>query len=167
MELAWAVASCLASCSGRWSALLVMQRNEIGFTVASRSAYHHPTVPPACKHAPYALCCDIHSPYRERKCVENYTKQHNKFIFKLQSAFWYFQTITVSECCLIKLLLYILFQKYIYILALEMVSPGNQHSALSTMPVLSAHFCSLLVVVMVLDLWLRRSRFDSQPRAFR
>ena len=26
--------------------------------------------------------------------------------FKLQSAFWLFQTITVSECCLAKLLLY-------------------------------------------------------------
>jgi len=28
---------------------------------------------------------------------------------------------------LIKLLPYILFEKYIYILALEMASPGNQH----------------------------------------
>jgi len=40
-----------------------------------------------------------------------------------------FQTITVSQCCLTKLLPYILFQKYIYILALEMASPGNQHCA--------------------------------------
>ena len=31
------------------------------------------------------------------------------------------------EYCLIKLLPYILFEKYIYILALEMASPGNQH----------------------------------------
>jgi len=38
-------------------------------------------------------------------------------------------TITVSECCLIKLLPYILFEKYIYILALEMASPGNRHCA--------------------------------------
>jgi len=30
---------------------------------------------------------------------------------------------------LIKLLPYILFEKYIYILALEMASPGNQHCA--------------------------------------
>ena len=30
-----------------------------------------------------------------------------------------------SKCCLIKLLLYILFEKLIYILALEMASPGN------------------------------------------
>ena len=26
--------------------------------------------------------------YRERKCAENYNKRHNKYIFKLQSAFW-------------------------------------------------------------------------------
>jgi len=35
--------------------------------------------------------------------------------------------ITVSECCLIKLLPYVLFEKHIYILALEMASLGNQH----------------------------------------
>ena len=29
--------------------------------------------------------------------------------FKLQSAFWQFQTITVSACCLIELLMYILY----------------------------------------------------------
>jgi len=33
---------------------------------------------------------------------------------KLQSAFCYFQTITVSECYLIKLLTYILFKKYLH-----------------------------------------------------
>ena len=44
--------------------------------------------------------------YRIRKCAENYNKKHNKFILKTQSAFWSFQTITVSECCLIKLLPY-------------------------------------------------------------
>jgi len=49
--------------------------------------------------------------------------------FKLQSAFWYFHTITVSECCLIKFLPYSVFEKYICILALEMASPGNQHCA--------------------------------------
>jgi len=37
---------------------------------------------------------------------------------KLQSAFCEFHTITVSECCLIKLLPYILFEKNIYTLAL-------------------------------------------------
>ena len=49
--------------------------------------------------------------------------------FKLQSAFWQFQTITGSEYCMIKLLPYVLFEKLIYILALEMASPGNQHCA--------------------------------------
>ena len=34
---------------------------------------------------------------------------------------------TVSECWMIKLLPYILFEKYSYILALEMTSTGNQH----------------------------------------
>jgi len=47
--------------------------------------------------------------------------------FKQQSARWYFQSITVSECCLIKLLPYILVAKYIYILA--SANPGNQHCA--------------------------------------
>ena len=37
--------------------------------------------------------------------------------------------MTVSEWCLIKLLPYILFEKYIYILLLEMASLGNQHCA--------------------------------------
>jgi len=42
---------------------------------------------------------------------------------KKQSAFWQFQTITVSECCLKKLL------PYIYILPSQMASPGNRHCA--------------------------------------
>jgi len=49
--------------------------------------------------------------------------------FKLQSAFCWFQTITVSVCCLTKLIPCILLEKYTYILALEMASPGNQHCA--------------------------------------
>jgi len=49
--------------------------------------------------------------------------------FKLQSAFWQFQTVTVSECCSIKSLPYISSEKYIYILALKMASPGNRHCA--------------------------------------
>ena len=54
----------------------------------------------------------------------------NKFIFKLQSAFFgNFETVTVSECCLIKLHLFILYDKYVYILGLEMASPGSQHCA--------------------------------------
>ena len=51
------------------------------------------------------------------------------YFFKLQSAFCYFPTITVSGCCLIILLPYVIFEKYIYILALEMASSGNQHCA--------------------------------------
>jgi len=51
----------------------------------------------------------------------------NNFFFKLQSAFWKFQTVTVSEWCLTKLLPYILFEKYVNILALEVASPGNRH----------------------------------------
>ena len=59
---------------------------------------------------------------RERKCAENYNKWHAKYFFLIQ-------TITVSECCLIKLLPHILFEKYINILALEMASRGNRHCA--------------------------------------
>jgi len=51
------------------------------------------------------------------------------FYLKLQSTLWQFQTITVSECSFIKLLKYILFEKYINILALEMGSPGSRHCA--------------------------------------
>jgi len=47
----------------------------------------------------------------------------------MQSAFWQFQTVTESECCLTKLLSYILFEKYIYISAVEMTGPENQHCA--------------------------------------
>jgi len=36
--------------------------------------------------------------YRERKDADNYNEKHNIFIFK--TAFWLFQTITLSECCL-------------------------------------------------------------------
>ena len=43
--------------------------------------------------------------------------------FKLQSAFCSFKTITVSECCFIKLLPYILFEKFFKnIFALEMAT---------------------------------------------
>jgi len=45
------------------------------------------------------------------------------------TAFWQFQTLTVSECCLIRLLPYVLLLKCIHILALETASPGNQHCA--------------------------------------
>jgi len=52
-----------------------------------------------------------------------------KYLLKLQSAFWQFQTVTVSECCLIKFFRMFLLEKYIYILALGMASPGNQERA--------------------------------------
>ena len=69
----------------------------------------------------------------EPKCGENYRKSwHNIFFLKLQSACWQFQTITVPECCLIKLLPYILLQKYINILALEMASAGNRRRSQRT-----------------------------------
>jgi len=40
---------------------------------------------------------------------------------KLQSTFWKFQTITVSECCLTKLLPYIQFEKYVAFSALTLL----------------------------------------------
>jgi len=51
------------------------------------------------------------------------------FSLKLQSTFWLFQTITFSEYRLIKLLPYILFEKYIHIFALQMACPRNRHCA--------------------------------------
>jgi len=48
----------------------------------------------------------------------------------------------VSECCLVKMLPYIIFEKYIYILALEMASPG-----VSTVPIASAHFRTMWPVL--------------------
>jgi len=55
-----------------------------------------------------------------------------KFFIELQSAFWQFQAITVSECCLVKLLPCILFeknafylQKYVNILALKWPARGT------------------------------------------
>ena len=65
---------------------------------------------------------------RERKCAENHNDAA-RFFLKLQSAFRYFQTVTVSECRLIKLLLYILFEKCIDLLPLEMASRGNRRCA--------------------------------------
>ena len=51
------------------------------------------------------------------------------FFHKLQSAFWYNQTITVSVLRLIKLLPYASVEKHFNILALEMASPRNRHRA--------------------------------------
>jgi len=52
-----------------------------------------------------------------------------KFVLKLQSAVCQFQTVTVFDCSFIKLLPYVLLEKYINIFALEMASPGNRHCA--------------------------------------
>jgi len=52
----------------------------------------------------------FHIWYRERKCAKILINDTINFFLKLQSAFWQFQTITVSECCLIKLLPCILFE---------------------------------------------------------
>ena len=49
--------------------------------------------------------------------------------------------MTVSQCCRMKLLPYILFENYIYILALEMATQGT-----STVPIVSAHFRSLVLL---------------------
>ena len=51
------------------------------------------------------------------------------FFLNRQSTFWYLQTITVSECRLIKLLPHIFFEKNISISALEIASVGNRHCA--------------------------------------
>jgi len=45
------------------------------------------------------------------------------FFLKMQSAFWQFQTITVSECCLIKLLMYISFWKMYWYFSVENRQP--------------------------------------------
>ena len=99
------------------------------------------TVEPECTADHRKLDCLVphKQQYRERKCAENYSKQHNTFIFRLKSAFWQFQTITVSECCSIKLLPYILFDFFIYILVVEMASAWNQDCA----NIVSVHVRSL------------------------
>jgi len=62
--------------------------------------------------------------------------------------------MTVSECCLIKLLPYILYENYIYILALEMATQGaGRHCASCIVP-----YCvrrGLVVVVVVVGEWSR------------
>jgi len=89
--------------------------------------------------------------------------------FKLQSAFCHFQTITFSECYLIKLLLYILLDKYINILALEMASPGNQQcsnciGALSS--VSAQYYCSHRAVLSVEWSYLLRIAARHRVRVF-
>ena len=56
------------------------------------------------------------------------------------------ETKVCRECCLIKLRPYILFEKYINILAFEMACPGNRHCAncIGTLsfPISSANECN-------------------------
>ena len=51
------------------------------------------------------------------------------FFIQLQSTFSFFQTMTVSECCLINCFRIFYLKKFVYILALEMASQGNRHCA--------------------------------------
>ena len=67
------------------------------------------------------------------------------FFLKLQSAFWWLQTITVSECCSIKLLPYILFENYNKSLALDLASPWNRHCANCIGTLSFPHYCRALV----------------------
>ena len=73
-------------------------------------------VPSSCPKAP----C-----HRERKCAKKITQIY----FLNCRQHFYNSNHNSSKCCLIKLLPYILFEKCIYIFALEMASPGNQHCA--------------------------------------
>ena len=80
----------------------------------------HSLTPRICTHASQQssqstvrpLFTDISLIYCERKCAVNSNNDTmNLFFFKLQSSFWQFQAITVSESCLIKLFRYILSEK--------------------------------------------------------
>jgi len=78
-------------------------------------------------------CFQPKAKHRERTCPENYKYLiNNKYLFlKTATGIFLisFQTVTVFECCLMKMLPYILFEKYIYSLVLEIASAGNQHCA--------------------------------------
>jgi len=70
--------------------------------------------------------------HTERTLTENYFFKRNKIILFLLTAI---STLLISNCNSFQVLFdnivpyYILFEKYICILALEMASPGNQHCA--------------------------------------
>jgi len=82
------------------------------------------------KHIKARLSAARKSINRERKRAENYNKWHNKFIFlNCNQPSGNFKPQQFPSAVLIKLLLYILLEKYIYILAVEVASPGNQHCA--------------------------------------
>jgi len=67
---------------------------------------------------------------KQRKCAENHNKRHNEFIFfNLQLSFSYFLNHNSFRVLFDKIASVYLFEKYIYILVLEMTSTGNQHCA--------------------------------------
>jgi len=99
-----------------------------------------------------AVCfvTSFHPVYMERKCADNYNKQHSKFSSLNRN-----QHFPVSQFCLIKLLPCILFEKYIYILALEVASPRSQHCAncIGTLSFLmTAPSCVRRLSVSIVDL---------------
>jgi len=66
----------------------------------------------------------------ERNCAENYNKWHSKIIFKTAISISVISNRNSFRLLLDKIaFLYFIFENCIYILALEMVSPGNQHCA--------------------------------------
>jgi len=76
---------------------------------------------------------------RGRKCAEFFLNDTiDLFFLILLTAFWQFQTTTVSECCLTKKLLlpYILFEKK---LQLRFRVGNGQHGGTGTVPTVSAH----------------------------
>ena len=66
--------------------------------------------------------------HRQRKCAENYNKLQSQFILKLQSAFLVISNHNSFRALFDKIAsVYLVENRDIYILALEMASPGNQH----------------------------------------
>ena len=66
----------------------------------------------------------------ERKCAENYNKQHNKFIFQTAISILLISNHNSFRVLFDKIAsVYFIWKKNIYILALEMASPENQHCA--------------------------------------
>jgi len=52
----------------------------------------------------WQVCCLLLLVNSQRKCADITVNNTINFVLKLQSAFCSFETITVSKCCLIKLL---------------------------------------------------------------
>jgi len=65
----------------------------------------------------------------QRKCAENYNKLNKIIFFKTAISILASSNRNSFRLLLDKLLPYILFEKYIYILALKMATLGNQQCA--------------------------------------